>query len=330
MRFGGGTEPGDPSSESGNAALPVDFMHDPGWAALVGPVLRREVDPRTLGRLPRRDRDYVYRVVAHFESPVTVSSAQRWYRDAPSAVTAGLVGAAKVRDAKRIRQGRRLPELTPEETDRYSVILADAESFLLNACTHDPDALLPWIARIDLARGLRLGHDEILRRFAEAQSRERWNLLAAEAAFTGLLPVWSGSYALVFDFAAKAVADTGPGHPVRSLVALAEADRLMRDPNLALHLIPAREGLDLGKLFAHYVRALPEELDPDDVVGLGAFLFVATPRNRDEATTVMLALESLRGRCGGLPYSELNDPAAWFTRTLEARQKEARALLADW
>jgi hypothetical protein len=266
-------------------------------------------------------------VVAHLESPVTADNTHRWYRDAPSAATAGLVGAAKVRDAKRIRRGRRLFDLTPSETERYSVILADAESFLLNACTHYPDAVLPWIPRIDLARGLRLGHDEILRRFAEAQSRERWNLLAAEAAFTGLLPAWSGSYSLMFELAAKTLVDTPPGHPVRSLVASAEAERVMKDRNLDLHLMPAREGLDFTRLFVHYVRSLPDELDPDDVVGLGAFLFVASPRDGDEAEAVMRALELLRGRCGGHPYSTLHDPGAWFARTLATRESEARALL---
>ncbi|NTV40362.1 MAG: hypothetical protein HGA51_10490, partial [Demequinaceae bacterium] len=204
----------------------------------------------------------------------------------------------------------------------------DAESFLLNACTHYPDAVLPWIPRIELARGLRLGRDEIMRRFAEAQARERWNFLAADATFKGLLPVWSGSYALLFEFVSDVIRDTPAGHPARSLAASAEAERLMKDRNLDLSHMPARAGIDFSRLFLHHVRALPEELDPDDVVAVGAFLFVAVPRDTEEAEAVMRALDLLRGRCGGHPYSTLNDPLAWFGRTLATRESEALALLA--
>lgn len=328
MRFGG-TRKADPEAPGspGGGATPVDFMHDPAWTALVGPIMHGEGNPQTLARLPRRDRDYIYRVVAHLDSPLSGETLQRWYREAPSANVAGLLGASKVRDARRIRNGRRLFDLTPLETERYSVVLADAESFLLNACTHYPNDVLPWIPRIDLARGLRLGRDEILRRFSEAQARERWNLLAAHAAFTGLLPIWAGSYGELFEFVADVVAGTPEGHPARSLAASAEAERLVNDRNLNLSHMPARAGLDFSKLLLHYVRTLPDDPDPDDVVALGAFLFVAAPRDTEEAGAVMRALELLRGRCGGHPYSELNDPLGWFARTLATREGEARALL---
>jgi len=286
------------------------------------------VNPKSLTRLPRRDRDYAYRMVAHLESPIPVERAQSWYREAPSGNTAALVGAAKVRDARRIRRGRRLFDMNPSESERYAVILADAESFLLNACTHYPDSVLPWIPRIDLARGLTLGSDEIRRRFAEAQSREQWNFLAAEAAFTGLLPSWSGSYELLFTLGTDAMEGTPRGHAARSLVATAEAERIMNDRNLNLSLMPARSGLDFTRLFVHHLRALPDDLDPDDVIALGAFMFVAIPRDKEEAEAVLLGLELLRGRCGGQPYGTLNDPLAWFARTLAARESEARALLS--
>jgi hypothetical protein len=329
MKFGRGkaADAGTPDSE-GRGSLPIDFMHDSAWTVLVGPILRGEVEPRTLTRLPRRDRDYIYRMVSHIESPVSVERTQSWYREAPSANTAALVGAAKVRDARRIRRGRRLFDMSPSESQRYAVILADAESFLLNACTHFPDAVLPWIPRIDLARGLSLGPDEILRRFAEAQSRERWNFLAAEATFTGLLPSWSGSYELLFTLGKEAMAGTPRGHAARSLVATAEAERIMNDRNLNVSLMPSRSGIDFNRLFVHHVRALPDDLDPDDVVGLGAFMFVAIPRDKEEAEAVFLGLELLRGRCGGRPYDTLNDPLAWFGRTLASRESEARTLLA--
>lgn len=329
MRFGGGKKADAESPDSeGSGALPIDFMRDSAWTVLVTPILRGEVNPRLLARLPRKDRDYAYRMVAHLESPIPVERTQSWYREAPSGNTAALVGAARVRDARRIRKGRRLFDMTPSESERYAVILADAESFLLNACTHYPDAVLPWVPRIDLARGLSLGPDEIRRRFAEAQSRERWNFLAAEATFTGLLPSWSGSYELLFTLAADAMADTPRGHAARSLVATAEAERIMKDRNLSLSLMPARSGLDFTRLFVHHVRALPDELDPDDVIALGAFMFVAIPRDKEEAEAVLLGLELLRGRCGGQPYGTLNDPLAWFARTLSSREAEARALLA--
>ena len=328
MRFGVGNKASAEAGAGGaSGAVPVDFMQDPAWTALVGPVLHGEADPRSLARQPRRDRDYVYRVVAHLDSTVPVERTQSWYREAPSATTAALVGASKVRNARRIRRGRRLFDMTPSETESYSVLLADAESFLLNACTHYPDAVLPWIPRIDLARGLRLGHDEILRRFGEAQSREKWNFLAAEAAFAGLLPAWSGSYELLFKLAADALAGTSAGHPVRSLAATAEAERIMKDRNLNLSLMPSRTGLDFTRLFLHYVHALPDDLDPDEVVGLGAFMFTATPRDKEEAEAVLRALTLLRGRCGGQPYATLNDPLGWFGRTLSTREGEAKALL---
>ncbi len=329
MRFGGAKKP-DPeaSGVAGGGALPVDFMHDPAWTSFVAPIMNGSANPRTLAKLPRRDRNYVYRAVSHTNSPVTSEHLQRWYREAPSANIAGLVGAAKVRDARRIRNGRRLFDITPLETERYSVVLADAESFLLNACSHYPDEILPWIPRIDLARGLRLGKDEIMRRFSEAQARERWNFLAADAAFNGLLPVWAGSYALLFEFVADAVTGTPAGHPAQSLAASAEAERLINDHNLGLSHMPARAGIDFSRLFLHYVRALPDELDPDDVVGVGAFLFVAPPRDGEEAEAVIRALELLRGRCGGHPYSTLKDPLAWFGRILATRESEAREFLA--
>jgi hypothetical protein len=328
MKFGRG-RPADadgPGSEGGGT-LPIDFMYDPAWTVLVAPLLRGEANPRSLTRLPRKDRDYIYRAVSHIESPISVERTRAWYQEAPSANTAALVGAAKVRDARRIRMGRRLFDMTPSESQRYTVILADAESFLLNACSHYPDSVLPWIPRIDLARGLSLGPDEILRRFAEAQARERWNFLAAEATFTGLLPSWSGSYELLFRLGTDAMADTPRGHAARSLVATAEAERIMNDRNLNLSHMPARSGLDFTRLFVHHVRALPDELDPDDVIGLGAFMFVAIPRNKEEAEAVLLGLELLHGRCGGQPYDTLNNPLAWFGRTLASRESEARALL---
>lgn len=330
MRFGGAkkSDAEAPGPEGGTALL-VDFMHDPGWTSLVAPILRGSADPRSLAKLTRRDRDYIFRMVAHRDSPLPSERVQQWYREAPSANLAALMGAAKVRDARRIRNGRRLFDLTPLESERFSVVLADAESFLLNACSHYPESVLPWIPRIELARGLRLGRDEVLRRFSEAQARERWNFLAAEAAFKGLLPEWvGGSYAALFEFVAEVVAGTPAGHPARSLAASAEAERLIKDRNLDLSHMPARAGIDFPRLFVHYVRALPDDLDPDDVVGLGAFMFVAVPRDAEDAEAVLRGLELLHGRCGGHPYSTLKDPLAWFGRTLATREGEARALLA--
>ena len=328
MKFGRGrTADADGPRSEGGGTLPVDFMRDSAWTALVAPLLRGEVNPRTLARLPRKDRDYIYRAVSQLNSPISVERTRAWYQEAPSANVAALVGAAKVKDARRIRMGRRLFDLTPSESQRHAVILADAESFLLNACSHYPDSVLPWIPRIDLAYGLSLGPDEILRRFAEAQARERWNFLAAEATFAGLQPGSSGSYELLFGLGTDAMSGTPPGHAARSLVATAEAERIMNDRNLNLSHMPARSGLDFTRLFVHHVRALPDELDPDDVIGLGAFMFVAIPRNREEAEAVLLGLELLRGRCGGEPYGSLNDPLAWFRRTLASRESEARALL---
>jgi hypothetical protein len=329
MKFGRGrvTDADRPDSEGGGA-LPIDFMRDSAWTVLIAPLLHGEANPRSLARLPRKDRDYIYRAVSHIGSPISVERTRAWYQEAPSANVAALVGAAKVKDARRIRMGRRLFDLTPTESQRYAVILADAESFLLNACAHFPDSVLPWIPRIDLARGLGLGPDEILRRFAEAQARERWNFLAAEATFAGLQPSSSGSYELLFRLGTDAMTGTPPGHAARSLVATAEAERIMNDRNLNLSHMPARSGVDFTRLFVHHVRALPDELDPDDVIALGAFMFVAIPRDREEAEAVLLGLELLRGRCGGEPYGSLNDPLAWFGRTLASRESEARALLA--
>lgn len=307
--------------------VPPDFMRAPSWTALVSDVVHEHVTPAQLARLPRRDRDYVYRVVANLDSPVPVVQATRWYNQAPSGVTAGLMGAAKVRDARRIRAGRRLFDMAPAELDRYNAILADAESFLLNACAHYPGSVLPWVPRIDAARGLRLGHDEVLRRFSEAQACERWNFLAVESTFTGMTPSWGGSYQALFEFAADVVLGTPSGHPGRAIAAYAEAERLVRDHNLALSAMPAREQLDFHGLFAAYVRALPDDLDPDDVIGLGAFLFAVAPRDAAEARTTSQALELLQRRCGGYPYTELRDPVAWFDRIVSTRDAEATALL---
>lgn|GEM_PF-1759782 len=316
------------TSPAHEGTLPVDFMHEPSWAALVAPVLSREVDPHALGRLPRRDRDYVYRMVSALESPVSADQAQRWLREAPSATTAALVGAAKVRDADRLLRGRRLAELEPVDAERCSAMLADADSTLRSACTHYPNAIAPWIPRIGLARVLEGGHDEVLRYFAEAQARERWNFLATEEAFAGLAPESPGGYSPRHDLASEAHAGSPEGHPVRSLLASADAARLMRDATPDMEIRAVRGEAEIARQLVHYVRALPDELDPDDVIALGAFLFVAAPRTRDGAEAVMRALELLRGRCGGRPYTDREDPVGWHRHTLEARESEARALLA--
>ena len=317
----------DHASTRPGVGVPPDFMRSPEWSSLVADVVHGHMASAQLARLPRRDRDYIYRVVSHLDSPISADQANRWYNQTPSGVTAGLVGAAKARDARRIRAGRRVFDMSAPELDRYNAILADVESFLLNACAHYPDSLLPWVPRIDAARGLRLGHDEVLRRFAEAQARERWNFLAVESTFKGLTPAWQGSYQAVFEFAADVVLGTPPGHPARAVAAYAEAERIVRDRNLALSAMPARENLDFQALFGAYVRALPDVLDPDDVVGLGAFLFVVAPRDAAEARITVQALELLQRRCGGYPYTELKDPVAWFDRIVATRDAEATALL---
>jgi len=308
--------------------LPVDFMHEPSWASLVAPMLSHSIDPHSLARLPRRDRDYAYRMVSHLESPISADQTQRWFRDAPSAITAALVGAAKVRDADRLLRGRRLADVAPADADRCAVMLADADSSLRSACMRYPNAIAPWIPRIGIARALEWGHDEVLRYFAEAQSRERWNLLAADEASAGLSPASSDAYAARLNIATEARANSPEGHPVRALMALAEAASALKDMTSDRDIRPVRGGPEIARDLVHYVRALPDELDPDDVIALGAFLFVASPRQPEEAESVMRGLELLRGRCGGRPYTELADPANWFRRTLDAREAEARALLA--
>jgi len=328
MRFDVGGKPEAKSPESGGGTLPVDFMHEPSWASLVAPVLSHSVDPLSLARSPRRDRDYVYRMVSHLESPISADQTQRWFRDAPSAITAALVGAAKVRDADRLLRGRRLADLTPADADRCAVMLADADSSLRSACMHYPNSIAPWIPRIGIARALEWGHDEVLRFFAEAQSRERWNFLAADETSAGLSPTSPAAYSARLDMATEAHTGSPEGHPVRALMALAEAARALTDVNVAREIGPARGGPEIARDLVHYVRALPDELDPDDVIALGAFLFASAPRQRDEAEAVLRGLELLRGRCGGRPYTDLADSAAWFRRTLDAREAEARALLA--
>ena len=66
MKFGRGKlADAEQSGAASRGTLPIDFMHDPAWTVLVAPILRGEVEPRTLARLPRRERDYIYRVVSH-------------------------------------------------------------------------------------------------------------------------------------------------------------------------------------------------------------------------------------------------------------------------
>lgn len=332
MKFGGRKGAGAEESSAAPApsitkAVPFDFMCDGSWSSLVTPMLRGDVNARSLANLPRRDRDYAYRVVSHPESPIPVVQTQAWYRDAPSAATTALAGAAKVRDAHRMLRGRPVSLMSELESERFCALLADADSLLLNACMRYPDSAMPWIPRIDVARGLGLGPDEVMRRFTEAQSRERWSFLAAEATMQGLLPRWSGSYELMFRLAADAVASTPAGSPVRSIAASAEAERVLNDPHQNPAFMPSRSGLDFSRLLFHYVYTLPDEIDPDDVVALGAFLFAAAPRDSDEAKAVLRALDLLRGRCAGQPYASVEDPIDMFGRTLSTREREAKALL---
>lgn len=325
MIFGGGKDRGDPAGDRLPGHVPVDFMHEPHWTKLANDVSHDHLRGGEIAQLSVAERDYAYRVVANLDSSVTTEQAMHWYRDAPNGVTAGLAGAAKVREARRIRKGRRLFDMTPDESDRYRAILADAETFLLNATAKHPDAVLPWIPRIDLARGLKLGTTEIIRRFAEAQAREPWNFLACESAFEGQTPRWSGSYEQLFDFAADAVAAPA-GHPARALAAYAEAERMVKDRNMDLGVMPTRASFDFHAQFGAFMRHLPDELGPHDVVALGAWIFIITPKDAKEAEYMIQALELLRRRCGGYPYTILNDPLAWFQRIVNQREEEARAL----
>lgn len=314
------------SARSG--AAPVDFMAEPEWTSLAADLTHGRIRPTELARLPRPHRDYAYRMVAHLDSPIAVESTQRWYAAAPSGTTAGLVGAAKVRQARRIRGPRLLAELSEDERERHRAILADAESFLLNACARFPDAALPWVPRIDLARGLRLGLDEIRRRHNESQAREPWSFLAAEAAFVGHCTVWAGSYQAMFSFADECRAAPA-GHPARCIGALAEAERLLREPRAGLDVMPARELIDLHQEFALFMDAVREPLDPDAVIAVGAFLAVISPRDGGEAALVRRAVTALARRCGGLPYSAAADPLAWFDAVIDAREAEAGAWGAE-
>lgn len=326
MRWRTSPSDAEPTRSERSGGVPLDFMHHPDWTPLATDALHGRLTGRDVTRLLRRDRDYVYRIVANLDSTITVDRALEWYRESPSGTTAGLVGAAKVRQARRIRGTRRVQDLGREEGERYAAILADAETQLKNACARYPDALLPWVPRLDIARGLRMGLAEIRRRYVEAQSRERWNYLASEAAFLGHTSIWAGSFENMFSFAADALV-TPPGHPTRSLVASAEAERLLRDPKASLDLMPTRELLDLHAQFAAYVEAMPDDPDPDDVVGLGAFLAVIEPRDAEEAALVQRALTLVQRRCGGHPYTLAANPLKEFTRVIERREKQAAALL---
>lgn len=326
MIFGGAKARETPKQAPSMSHAPVDFMHEPSWTKIANGVTHGHLNAGDISRLPREERDYVYRLVAHLESDVTVDQALRWYHDAPNGVTAGLVGAAKVRMARRIRRGRRVFDMSTEETERYQVILADAETFLVNATAKYPDSLMPWIPRIDIARGKQMGLDEIKRRFAEAQSRESWNMLACEAAFEGHTPRWAGTYEQLFDFAADAMSAPS-GHPARAMIAFAEAERQIRGRNLDVGLMPTRQTIDFHAQFGAFVRNIPERPGPDVIVALGAWLFILTPRDAKDAGYLLQALGLLQRRCGGFPYSSLNDPVAWFQRIVTQREAEARALV---
>ena len=117
MKFGRGrTSDADRPDSEGGSTLPVDFMRDSAWTALVAPLLRGEVNPRTLARLPRKDRDYIYRAVSQLNSPISVERTRAWYQEAPSANVAALVGAAKVKDAPHrnvMRLATRLTQSAP-------------------------------------------------------------------------------------------------------------------------------------------------------------------------------------------------------------------------
>lgn len=326
MAFGGRRLGVGRAAEARISSLPIDFMFDPHWTRVSNGLVQRHFDAEQISRLSRKDRDYAYRVVAHLDSPITSEQATRWYLQAPSGITAGLAGAAKVRDAKLIRAGRRLFEMDEDESQRYQAKLADADALLLNATVKFPNEVLAWIPRIDVARGLQKGLPALKRLFSEAQARERWHFLACESAFEGHTVRWGGSYAALFEFAVDAMAAPA-GHPARSLIAFAEAERLTWDRNMDTSVMPARADIDFHAQFGAYVRNLPDDLDPDDVIGLGAWLYVLTPRDERDARYVIQALEVLKGRGGGYPYSSLNDPVAWHRRVLTQREEEAVSFL---
>ena len=326
MMFGGRRSSAGRAAEARISTLPIDFMFDPHWTRVSSGLIQRRFDPAEISRLSRKDRDYAYRVVANLDSPVTSEQAYRWYVQSPSGITAGLAGAAKVRDAKLIRAGRRLFEMSEDESRRYQAKLADADALLVNATAKYPHEVLAWIPRIDVARGLQKGLPVIKRMFSEAQAREPWHFLACEAAIEGHTVRWGGSYAALFEFAVDAMAAPA-GHPARSLIAFAEAERMTWDRNMDTSVMPARADIDFHAQFGAYVRNLPDDLDPDDVIGLGAWLYVITPRDERDARYVIQALELLKGRGGGYPYSSLNDPVGWLRKVLAQREDEAVSFL---
>lgn len=301
-------------------------MLDARYSRIAAEIQHGELTGHDIAHLGRRERDYALRVTAHEDARVPVEQTLAWYREAPHGNTAALVGAAKVRVARRLKGTRLFADMTADDADHVRAVLTDAKAFLKNASAHFPDAFLPWVPRIGIAHLMERGADEVERMFVEAQSREKWNVQAAELAFLGQMPRWRADPLALFTWATNTMV-APPSHPIQCLVAMAEAARLRLIPNVPLEDIPVRLRLDLPAMFSDYVRTLPDDADPEDVVALGAWLDIIQPTTTQTAQDVRHALTVLKGRVASYPFLWARDPMGEFAHMIALREKQVRHLL---
>lgn len=100
-----------------------------------------------------------------------------------------------------------------------------AEACLTEVTERDPDSATPWAFKVLLGRARQLGIDETRRRFDEACRRHPGHVDAHTHMLQQLCRKWSGSHALMHDFAERTVAAMPAGSRLGGLVAWAHVER---------------------------------------------------------------------------------------------------------
>ncbi|MCP2335583.1 hypothetical protein [Actinomadura rupiterrae] len=156
----------------------------------------------------------------------------RWPDEEPEEALAHFVrGAHGILWAWEARGNARAGMTSEEQFREFHQRLAGAERDLVRAAVLAPDDPEPRVQLLTTARGLQLGTQELCHRFAKATARHPWHYRAHTLMLQGVAPKWSGSSALMFNFARSRAAEAPVGSAVASLVVEAHIETWVDEPD---------------------------------------------------------------------------------------------------
>lgn len=166
---------------------------------------------------------YVTRLASLDDRPAWIAE---WKAARPDSALPLLFSGAQY--LHRARQARRPGPACQVEEEAWSVFqarLVDADRDLARATAMDEADPTGHACGIEAAMALRLGQNEVRRRFVEMGKRHRWHQAGNAAAIQALAPRWGGSDQGMFQFA-RWVDGTAPeGNGVHAVIALAHLEQ---------------------------------------------------------------------------------------------------------